>query len=148
MVCRILSSSPLSEEYFTSINPPTTSYSLLLCLAHLNYRSILCKLDEVLSFCHSNQVDVMALTETWLDDTVTDMELCPCDHNLSIVRRDRNRRGGGVAILLSNQIRFCAHQDLSEGHIESLWIDQTPKELFCYVVSIGHPQIVIFNNGM
>ena len=121
-----LSNSSFSEEYSVFVNPPTTTHSFL-CLAHLNCRSLLCKLDEVLSFCHSNQVDVMALTETWLDDTVTDIEVCPCDHNLSVVRRDRNRRGGGVAILLSNHIRFCVHQDLSEGHIESLWIELFPN---------------------
>jgi len=107
-----LSRSPLSEEYSVSIDPPTIAHSFL-CLAHLNCRSILCKEDEVLSFCHCIQVNIMALSETWLDDTVKDMEVCPCDHNLSIVSRDRNRRGGGV---LSNQIRFCVHQELSEGH--------------------------------
>ena len=51
----------------------------------------------------------MALSETWLDDTVTDLEVCPCDHDLSIVRRDRNRRGGGVAMFLSSQVRYCVH---------------------------------------
>ena len=60
----------------------------------------------------------------WLmtGDMVTDIEECHCDHNLSIVQRDRNYRGGGVAILRA----FCVHQDLSKGHIESLWIELFP----------------------
>ena len=42
--------------------------------------------------------------------------------DLLIFRRDRNRRGGGVAIILSNHIRCKLCPDISEGNVESLWI--------------------------
>ena len=45
----------------------------------------------------------------------------------SLFRRDRNRHGGGVAILLSNCIPFCPHLDLSGGQIESIWGELYPR---------------------
>ena len=39
---------------------------------------------------------------------------------------DRNRRGGGVTIILSNHIRCRVCPDISEGNVESLWIQLYP----------------------
>ena len=96
-------------------------------MAHLNCRSLLSNLDEVLLFIQTYNVDVMTLSETWLDDTVTDLEVCPDGYNLFIIRRDRNRRGGGVAIILSSDIRYKVCSDISEGSIESLWVQLYPN---------------------
>jgi len=103
------SDSSFHEDFYASINSPTSTHSFL-CLAHLSCRSLLCKLDEVLSFYHVNVVDIMTFSETWLGDSVTDLEVCPSNNNFSVFRRDRNRRGGGVAILISNQIRYYVCQ--------------------------------------
>lgn len=59
-------------------------------MAHLNCRSSLSNLDEVLLFTQTHNVDVMTLSETWLVETVTDLEVCPDGYNLLIFRRDRN----------------------------------------------------------
>jgi len=59
------------------------------------------------------------LTETWLDDTISDHEILPSEY--SLYRWDRNRHGGGVAI--SNNIRCCQKPDFSSGEIESLWVE-------------------------
>ena len=96
-------------------------------MAHLNCRSLLSNLDEVLLFIQTHNVDVMMLSETWLDDTVADLEVCADGYNLLIFRRDRNRRGGGVAIILSNHIRCKLCPDISEGNVESLWIQLYPN---------------------
>lgn len=40
--------------------------------------------------------------------------------------QDRNSRGGGVTILLSDHIPHCLHLDISEGHIESTWVELYP----------------------
>jgi len=50
------SNSSLHEDFYISINSPVLTQSFLL-LAHLNRRNLLCKLDEVLSFCDVNTVD-------------------------------------------------------------------------------------------
>ena len=71
--------------------PPVATHSFLR-IAHLNCRSLLSNLDEVLLFIQTHKVDVMTLSETWLDNTITDLEVCPDGYDLLIFRRDRNRR--------------------------------------------------------
>lgn len=58
----------------------------------------------MLLFIQTYNVGVITLSETWLDNNVTDLEVCPDGYNLFIIRRDRNQRGGGVAIILSSDI--------------------------------------------
>ena len=56
-------------------------------------------------------VDIIALTETWLDDNFLDSELHLNDYN--IFRRDRsNRRGGGVLLAIKDQISSIQRTDL------------------------------------
>ena len=64
--------------------------------------------------------DIMTLSETWLDETVTDLEMCPVGYDLFIDRRNTNQRGGGVAIILSSNIHCSVCSDTSKGNIESL----------------------------
>ena len=64
----------------------------------------------------------MTLSETWLNDTVSDLEVCSPHYDLNIVRRDRNHRGGGVAIIFSNRVHYRTCSDVSEGSIESLYM--------------------------
>lgn len=45
---------------------------------------------------------ILAVTETWLSSTITDSEIIPPSHK--ILRRDRDGRGGGVAIITKNEV--------------------------------------------
>ena len=105
--------------------PPIVTNSFLR-IAHLNCRSLLSNLEEVLLFIQTHKVDVMTLSETWLDETVTDLEVCPDGYNLLIFRQDRNRRGGGVAVILSSHIPCRVCPGISEGNIESIWMQLYP----------------------
>ena len=96
-------------------------------IAHLNCRSLLSHKDDILDLTNVLHLDILSLSETWLDDTVSDDEIVPVDFGYSLFRRDRNRHGGGVAILLSNCIPFCPHLDLSGGQIESIWGELYPR---------------------
>ena len=63
-------------------------------LAHLNVRSLLPKLQEITDLLINQGIDVLVLTETWLDQRV--------HHGIkfdgySISRYDRDGRGGGGA---------------------------------------------------
>ena len=104
--------------------PPFSKHSFLK-VAHLNCRSLLSSLEEVYLFMRTYSVDIMTLSETWLDETVSDLEIYLDDY-YAIVRRDRNRRGGGVAILISKVVPFCLCPELSEGRVESLWVNLFP----------------------
>ncbi len=52
-----------------------------------------------------DKVDILAVSETWLDEMIQDEEICPLGY--SIVRYDRNKNGGCVLLYLSDRYRYC-----------------------------------------
>ena len=72
-------------------------------------------------------LDVLTLAETWLDDTVSDGEVLPVGFHYSVYHQDRNRHGGGVAIVISSCIPYRPHLDLSSGQTESIWGELYPR---------------------
>ena len=75
---------------------------------------------DVQAFLHSQNVDVLAVTETFLSDAITDGELVGCGY--SVFRRDRNRHGGGVMLILKDSIGATQRQDI-ETECELLWVE-------------------------
>jgi len=107
-----------------------------LRIAHLNCRSLL---SHILELTMLLKLDVLTLSETWLDDTIPDSEILPVDCGYLLFRRDRNRHGGVWQFYY--QIIFLIvhmHPDLSGGHVESIWGDLTVKGLYFCVVLIDH----------
>lgn len=72
------------------------------------------------------QIDVMVLTETWLDDTIADHEVFSTGSGVSLIRADRNCHGGGVAFVVSDHLCFFVRPDLRESNVEYLWIELFP----------------------
>ena len=64
---------------------------------------------------------MISVSETWIDDSVTDAEICI--ENYSVVRSDRSRNGGGVCMYIRNDLAFSLLQDLKIEGIESIWIE-------------------------
>ena len=86
---------------------------------HINIRSLLMKIDDVRHMVNEAQPTVVAVSETWLDGTISDNEVGISGY--TIVRNDRNRHGGGVCILVKNSVSFnCL--STSTGPLESIWI--------------------------
>ena len=90
----------------------------LISISHLNTRSILSSFAEFSSLMTSHQFHVITLSETWLDETVSDTEV-PLP-GYTIIRNDRNHHGGGVAILINNSIRCTPHHDLQLNSVETM----------------------------
>ena len=88
---------------------------------HLNMRSMLPKLSELKILAHKTRASVIAISETWLDETVTDSEIELEDFN--VIRNDRNRNGGGVCLYIKNNIAFNVRSDLCNVQIESIWAE-------------------------
>ena len=65
---------------------------------HFNARSHLPKLDNLKLECNELNPHIVCISETWLDNAISDNELTIVDYKL--VRLDRNRHGGGVAIYI------------------------------------------------
>ena len=74
----------------------------------------------------SQTLHLLALSETRLDNTFTDSAVSIDGYTL--IRRDRCRGGGGVAMYVRNVIAFKIRSDLSDPDLEFLCIEiQKPK---------------------
>lgn len=92
-----------------------------LSLSSTNIRSLVPKRDLVCSFLDDSDCDILALTETWLNPDITDIEIFPDRNNFHIYRNDRkNKRGGGVLLAVRKTVQSYAinvHSDL-----EMIWV--------------------------
>ena len=69
---------------------------------HININSLLPKIDELRSIAQKSKAAVIGITETKLDKSVLNSEIDIV--NYVIIRRDRNRNGGGVACYIRSDI--------------------------------------------
>ena len=107
------------EEY-----PEKTSLSFKI--AFINIVSLPQYLDELRLRMQSQTVDIPALSETRLDSTFTDSAVSI--EGYTLVRRDRCRSGGGVAMYIRNVIDYKIRSDLSDPDLEFLCIEmQKPR---------------------
>ena len=75
-----------------------------LLFVHANVRSLLPKLPEISLFLNRTKAAILAISESWLDNTVTNAELNIDGY--SVLRKDRNRHGGGVCIYINNNLNY------------------------------------------
>ena len=102
-----------------------------LKFVHLNITSLLKNIDEVRLFLNDNKVDVFALNETRLDETITENEISVPMFNL--LRKDRDRNGGGVAIYIKCGIEYQIVDNTALSQLEALCIKiclQKSKPIF------------------
>lgn len=57
------------------------------------------KLNQFQSVIYSEDLDVICITETWLNDTISSTEILPTSY--TIYGNDRINRGGGGLILIT-----------------------------------------------
>ena len=81
----------------------------------LNARSVRNKTIEITDYVIENELDLVALTETWLgpegSDSVVEGDLCPNGYTLQLSSRES--RGGGVALLFKSSLR---HKRVTSTH--------------------------------
>lgn len=91
-------------------------------LGHFNARSLLSKLDQFFECVRVNELDVVGVTETWLDERMDDDSLYFPGYNF--FRRDRGSRGGGVGMYVRDDLR--ATRVLEDFHlvagVELIWV--------------------------
>ena len=69
-----------------------------LSILYFNARSIIPKCDELRIICEAHKPDVVCITESWLSSDINNAELHISGYQ--IVRRDKNRHGGGVLMYI------------------------------------------------
>ena len=117
------------------VNQPGLKYNQLsvngLKCLQLNVVSLLKHFDEIKSILCSNDIHLFALNETRLDDSVYDTEISIPQY--SVIRNDRKRKGGGVAIYVHNSLNFHQLTFDSTLHLEALIDLKKKKKTFIFV---------------
>ena len=116
------SSSPSTPSVCNTTQPqlPTPPH---LTFLNLNCRSLLPKLDDLRVFAEAQSPDVITLCETWLDDSIKNDEVAI--EGYVLVRRDRNRHGGGIGVYIRESLSFS--QTLIHASVEFLLISLNLK---------------------
>ncbi len=88
---------------------------------HINARSLLPKMSELRIIAHRTRAAVIAVSETWLDESVTDQEV-KIDGYV-VTRNDRARSGGGVCIYTRTNVAFNPRKDIECENMEAEWLE-------------------------
>ena len=108
-----------------------------LVILNLNCRSIINKREDLEYIIHKTNADLIALTETWMDDSVPRQAYVPDGYK--ILRKDRcvefkqkygRNKGGGIAILYKEHIKVEKKEYLTEEIDEIMWVHVKIKQSF------------------
>ena len=132
---------PLSQEdtvpeLITELIQFRMKHKNRLTFGHLNINSIKSKYDEVSDILNRKLIDVLAFSETKIDDSYTNSRFSVDDYN--IYRADRSDKGGGVMCYVKSSIPHRPRHDISinTDNIESVIIDIRQKSYKCFIVAI------------
>ena len=90
------------QELVDGMIPELCSTGLRIC--HININSVPPKMDELKLLLSNDPFDIVAISETHCDSTVTDTDILL--DNYCLIRKDRSRHGGGVALYVNNSVSF------------------------------------------
>lgn len=82
----------------------------MFTLLNANCRSIVNKATQLEGLLLTHDVEIAALTETWLSCNIFDSEFV--SKNYRVFRKDRGGRGGGVAILFKSSLQIFQMPDI------------------------------------
>ena len=91
---------------------------------HVNIATLLGHFTDIYILIERNMFDVFGVSETRLDDPISDEKICTA--NYFCHRKDRNREGGMVAVYVSSVIPHKRRRDLEENNIGMLCIELCP----------------------
>ena len=89
-----------------------------ISVTHLNVRSLTKHIDEIRAILSLNNIHILSFNETRLSADVANSEIALPGYTL--VRRDRNRDGGGVLLAVSNDLDFSEVSDNNFTNIEAV----------------------------
>ena len=122
---------------------PITVYNLPkkgLKIVQLNTRSITNKLDQIRLLMHKKSIDILAITETWLDNSWTDNELVITGYIL-FPRDRKTTQGGGIIVYTHNSRSAERKSDLESEQIEQISIEF--KQFRCAPILLSCLYIVL-----
>lgn len=120
--------------------PARNEYSKHISIAHVNINSITAigKLQELENFVDVNQISILSLTETKLDDTVSP-SLYTIDNFHPPLTKHRDRHGGGTAIYIHKSLTFSRIPSLELPGEEWIWVKIKVNNITFIICSIYLP---------
>ena len=90
-------------------------------MASLNIVSLPKHIDELRIFISDQTLDILAINETSLDSSINNQEINLPGYD--IIRKDRNRNGGGVCIYIRSSINYKLRTSIVPDTLECLCIE-------------------------
>ena len=90
-------------------------------IAALNIPSLVRHIDELKMVMFSQTLDIPPINETRLDSTIADKDISIIGYN--VVRKDRNRHGGGVLLYVKEIWKFFTKPIIHDVDLEILTIE-------------------------
>ena len=117
-----------------------------LKFTHFNAQGLTSKFAEFTCFVNEHHFDVIAISETWLDESVADSEFTPDGY--SCFRKDRSlnfypegtysvQARGGVAILVSNSLNPTRNVEL-DTDAELIWVNIQPNDSTTALLGVAY----------
>ena len=95
-----------------------------LKIAHINIRSLINKFDEMCVLIKYTDVDILCITETWLDNYISDNEITI--ENYDLFRKDwSHSRGRGLCCYAKSELHVSSPDNIYHSEHETLWIIQS-----------------------
>ena len=102
-------------------------------IAFLNIASLPKHIDELRLNMQHQYLDILVLNETRLDETISNSEISIDKYTL--VRNDRTRHGGGVAMYIRNSINFNLRNHLHDEALEFLCVEISKPKVKPFLIS-------------
>jgi hypothetical protein len=125
----------------TAKQTPRNSTKNQVAIGHLNVRSMVSR-EKFILVSHTitfNDYDIFAISETWLDSSITDMDI----HIPGYVmfRQDRDKKGGGLAVYVKDIYKASVIKKSSlvtENLFQQLWIKVQCKKLKSFLLCAAY----------
>ena len=101
-------------------------------IVSLNVNDLLSRIDEVRVLAKNENIDILAINESKIDDNVID-QLIDIDE-FDVKRFDRDRHGGGVALYIRNTVTFKARDNLPNETLELICIEIEPPNASPFII--------------
>ena len=95
-------------------------------IGHLNIRSLVKNIDQLRIYLSNKKYNILSVNKTMLDSSIPNDEINI--NGYDIVRKDRNRNGGGVALYIRNVIDYKIRNDLMNEKLETITTEVCPSK--------------------
>ena len=120
-------------------NPGPTQFetnSKPMSIIHINTNRIRYKIPQIQ--LRTKDIDIVTISESWLNPTIRDSEIrLPGFHDP--IRKDRDTKGGGVAVYVRENLFLKQRPDLDVKDLEAIWVETKIKNESLLVGSFYRP---------